>query len=104
MTTTIFNNREVRNGEVFGGNRRFLVRSVLFGLGLFITGMLLVNVVRVTRIGAGYVGVEVNLAGQPAWSAGYSGPYRMGVLFAFEDGGDRVSYFRPDGEVDGRHQ
>jgi regulator of protease activity HflC (stomatin/prohibitin superfamily) len=79
MTTTIFNNREVRNGEVFGGNRRFLVRSVLFGLGLFITGMLLVNVVRVTRIGAGYVGVEVNLAGSQRGAQDI--PVRTGWVF-----------------------
>jgi len=79
MTTTIFNNREIRGSEAFGGNGRTLVRLVLFGLALFIGGALLLSVVRVTRIGAGYVGVEVNLAGSQRGAQDI--PVRTGWVF-----------------------
>src|SRR5262245_53847257 len=78
MTTTIFN-REVRNTELFGGNGRFLFRAGLVMLALFIGGILLLSVVRVTRIGAGFVGVEVNLAGSQRGAQDI--PVRTGWVF-----------------------
>ena len=64
MTTTIFN-RDIRNGndERFSGiNRRNLLRVIAIAGVIVIGWILLVSIVRVTRINAGYVGVEVNLA------------------------------------------
>jgi len=72
-----------------------LLRLGLFGGSLFIAVLLLLSVLRMTRIGAGYVGVEVNLAGSQ---------HGVGVLFTVEDADHRVSNFCADGEVDGGHE
>ncbi len=81
MTTTIFN-RDMRNGndERFSGiNRRNLLR-VFAIVGVIILGwILLTSVVRVTRINAGYVGVEVNLAGSQRGAQDI--PVRTGWVF-----------------------
>ncbi len=78
MTTTIFNNRDIRNGEAFGGGR-MLLRVLLFGGALFVAIMLVLSVFRMTRIGAGYVGVEVNLAGSQRGAQDI--PVRTGWVF-----------------------
>ena len=75
MTTSIFNNRDIRSGD--GG--RTLLRIGLFGGGLFLVVLMLLSVVRVTRIGAGYVGVEVNLAGSQRGTQDI--PVRTGWVF-----------------------
>jgi regulator of protease activity HflC (stomatin/prohibitin superfamily) len=77
MTTSIFNNRDIRNGESFNGGRLF--RLLLVVGGLFIAGILVLNLMRVTRIGAGYVGVEVNLAGSQRGTQDI--PVRSGWVF-----------------------
>jgi regulator of protease activity HflC (stomatin/prohibitin superfamily) len=79
MTTSIFNNRDVRKGDEFSGGGRILLRVALFGGGLVLAVILLTNIVRVTRIGAGYVGVEVNLAGSQRGAQDI--PVRTGWVF-----------------------
>ena len=81
MTTTIFN-RDIRNrnDERFSGiNRRNLLRVIAVAGVIIIGWTLLVSVVRVTRIKAGYVGVEVNLAGSQRGAQDI--PVRTGWLF-----------------------
>ena len=75
MTTSIFTNRDIRNGD--GG--RTLLRIGLFGGVLFLVVLMLLSVVRMTRIGAGYVGVEVNLAGSQRGTQDI--PVRTGWVF-----------------------
>jgi regulator of protease activity HflC (stomatin/prohibitin superfamily) len=78
MTTSIFNDREVRVSK-FGGGNRIVFRILLGVAALFIGIMLLTSVVRMTRIGAGYVGVEVNLAGSQRGAQDI--PVRTGWVF-----------------------
>ena len=78
MTTTIFN-RETHNEERFGGIRRNLPRVIVIGGALVFGGILVSNIVRVTRINAGYVGVEVNLAGSQRGAQDI--PVRTGWVF-----------------------
>ena len=78
MTTSIFNNRDIRHGDGFDGGRT-LFRVGLFGGALFVAVLLLLSVVRMTRIGAGYVGVEVNLAGSQRGAQDI--PVRTGWVF-----------------------
>lgn len=78
MTTTIFN-RETHNEERFGGIRRNLLRVIVIGGALVFGGILVSNIVRVTRINAGYVGVEVNLAGSQRGAQDI--PVRTGWVF-----------------------
>jgi regulator of protease activity HflC (stomatin/prohibitin superfamily) len=77
MTTSIFNNRDIRSGESFNGGKLFRVLLVVGGL--FIAGTLVLSVMRATRIGAGYVGVEVNLAGSQRGTQDI--PVRTGWVF-----------------------
>jgi len=79
MTTTIFNRGEIQTTGKFGGNGRTVLRFVALGMGLLIGGILLLNLVSVTRIGAGYVGVEVNLAGSQRGAQDI--PLRTGWVF-----------------------
>ncbi len=79
MTNTIFNNRDIRLNETFGAGGRMLLRIALFGGALFVALMLVLSVVRATRIGAGYVGVEVNLAGSQRGAQDI--PVRTGWVF-----------------------
>jgi len=79
MTTSIFNNRDIRNGEGFGGSGKMLFRVLLFGGALFILLLLMLSIVRTTRIGPGYVGVEVNLAGSQRGTQDI--PVRTGWVF-----------------------
>ena len=78
MTTTIFN-RDTRHDEGFGGNNRNLFRIVAIGGAIIIGGFLLTSILRVTRINAGYVGVEVNLAGSQRGAQDI--PVRTGWVF-----------------------
>ena len=77
MTTTIFNDREIRSG--IGGNRQLLFRAALLALAFAIVILVISNLMRVTRIGAGYVGVEVNLAGSQRGAQDI--PVRTGWVF-----------------------
>jgi hypothetical protein len=79
MTTSIFNNRNIRKGDEFSGGGHILLRVALFGGGLVVAVILLTSIVRVTRIGAGYVGVEVNLAGSQRGAQDI--PVRTGWVF-----------------------
>jgi hypothetical protein len=64
MTTTIFSNKlDNRSLASFGGFNRSVLRLVAVFIALIVAGILLFSVVHATRIGAGCVGVEVNLAG-----------------------------------------
>ncbi len=78
MTTTIFN-REVHTENRFGGMGRNFFRIGVIGAGSLIAGILILNVFRVTRINAGYVGVEVNLAGSQRGAQDI--PIRTGWVF-----------------------
>lgn len=78
MTTTIFN-RDVRTQEGFGGDRRTLFRLLAVAFALFLTAFVVLSVFRVTRINAGYVGVEVNLAGSQRGAQDI--PVRTGWVF-----------------------
>jgi regulator of protease activity HflC (stomatin/prohibitin superfamily) len=77
MTTTIFN-RDTHTEERFGGTRN-LFRFAAIGVVIVIGWILLTSVVRVTRINAGYVGVEVNLAGSQRGAQDI--PVRTGWVF-----------------------
>ena len=77
MTTTIFN-REVATAR-FSGMGRNAFRVIAMALGFAIGALLLFNTVRVTRINAGYVGVEVNLAGSQRGAQDI--PIRTGWVF-----------------------
>ena len=78
MTTSIFNNHDVRKGDEFRGGGTWF-RVALFGGALFVAVILLTSIMRVTRIGAGYVGVEVNLAGSQRGAQDI--PVRTGWVF-----------------------
>ncbi len=83
MPTTIFNNgpREPRtiDGSGGGGGSRFVLRLVGSAIAAVIAIVLLTNVVSVKRIGAGYVGVEINLAGSQRGAQEI--PVRSGWVF-----------------------
>ena len=79
MTTSIFNNRDVRKEDEFRGGGGTWFRVALFGGALFVAVILLTSIMRVTRIGAGYVGVEVNLAGSQRGAQDI--PVRTGWVF-----------------------
>jgi regulator of protease activity HflC (stomatin/prohibitin superfamily) len=78
MTTTIFN-REVPMQNRFNRMGRNFFRLIAVGVVLVIGGILLLNTFRVTRINAGYVGVEVNLAGSQRGAQDI--PLRTGWVF-----------------------
>jgi len=81
MTTTIFN-RDIRNinDERFSGiSRKNLLRVIAIAGVIIIGWILLTSVVRITRINAGYVGVEVNLAGSQRGAQDI--PVRTGWVF-----------------------
>jgi len=77
MTTTIFD-RNLRTEERSSGNRN-LIRFAAIAAVIVFGCMVLVSVVRVTRINAGYVGVEVNLAGSQRGAEDI--PIRAGWVF-----------------------
>ena len=77
MTTTIFTNRDVR--ERLGGNGGHTVRLALIAAAAVMAMVIITSIVRVTRIGAGYVGVEVNLAGSQRGAQEI--PIRTGWVF-----------------------
>src|ERR1044071_4717896 len=77
MTTTIFTNRDVR--ERLGGNGGHTVRLALIAAAAVMAMVIITSIVRVTRIGAGYVGVVVNLAGSQRGAQEI--PIRTGWVF-----------------------
>ncbi len=64
---------DVRSGIGFG------IRAALVGVGVVIAAIVLFNVARATRIAAGFVGVEVNLAGSQRGAQDI--PVRTGWVF-----------------------
>jgi regulator of protease activity HflC (stomatin/prohibitin superfamily) len=78
MTTTIFN-REAHVENKFGGISRNFFRLAMIGAAFVVVCIVAINVVRVTRINAGYVGVEVNLAGSQRGAQDI--PIRTGWVF-----------------------
>jgi len=80
MTTTIFGNKvDNRNLAPFGGFYRSGLRFLTLLAVLSVAAILLFSVLRVTRIGAGYVGVEINLAGSQRGAQDI--PVRTGWVF-----------------------
>jgi regulator of protease activity HflC (stomatin/prohibitin superfamily) len=77
MTTSIFD-RNARREERFGGNRNLIRLAAIAGV-IVIGSIVVMSVVRVTRINAGYVGVEVNLAGSQRGAQDI--PIRTGWVF-----------------------
>src|SRR5690348_1033480 len=77
MKNTLFVDRD--SGITSGGIPRGVIRIVvaLAAFGLII--LLILSIVRITRIGAGYVGVEVNLAGSQRGAQDI--PVRTGWVF-----------------------
>ena len=78
MPTTIFH-REEPNNRVFRGLAGLPFRLLLLVFGLLIGFFVMLNVVRVTRVGAGYVGIEINLAGSQRGAQEI--PIRTGWVF-----------------------
>src|SRR5579885_1412717 len=78
MTTTIFN-RDDRESRSFRGGAGFPFRLVGVLLLAVIAVMRFLSVIRVTRVGAGYVGIEINLAGSQRGASEI--PIRTGWVF-----------------------
>jgi regulator of protease activity HflC (stomatin/prohibitin superfamily) len=78
MTTTIFN-REDRETKGFRGMGGVPLRLIVVLLLLVIGVVIALNVVRATRVGAGYVGIEINLAGSQRGAREI--PIRTGWVF-----------------------
>jgi len=78
MTTTIFN-RDDRESRSFKGGAGFPLRLVGILLLVVIAVMIFLSVIRVTRVGAGYVGIEINLAGSQRGASEI--PIRTGWVF-----------------------
>jgi regulator of protease activity HflC (stomatin/prohibitin superfamily) len=78
MTTTIFN-REDREQRKFGALGGFPLRILAVLLLLVIGVVIVLNIVRMTRIGPGYVGIEINLAGSQRGAQEI--PIRTGWVF-----------------------
>src|SRR5215472_2834760 len=78
MTTTIFNREELKPSALRGMSG-FGLRLFALLLVLLLGAVVLLNIVRVTRVGAGYVGIEINLAGSQRGAQEI--PIRTGWLF-----------------------
>ena len=78
MTTTIFNREEHKLGA-FRGVSGLGFRVFVLLLVLLVGSVVLLNIVRVTRVGAGYVGIEINLAGSQRGAQEI--PIRTGWVF-----------------------
>jgi regulator of protease activity HflC (stomatin/prohibitin superfamily) len=76
--TTIFN-QEGKTRNQFDGFGRNMTRLLLIGAAVVVAGIVVLNVMRVTRINAGFVGVEVNLAGSQRGAQDI--PIRTGWVF-----------------------
>ena len=76
--TTLFN-RETRDSGALRGIGSFPFRFAALLLLLLLGVFVIFNVVRVTRVGAGYVGVEINLAGSQRGAQEI--PIRTGWVF-----------------------
>src|SRR3954469_4380688 len=80
MKYTTINAHDVDDNRGFGsGNGRFIAKLIAFAVAGFIVLVLFLNIVRATRINAGYVGVEVNLAGTQRGAQDI--PVRTGWVF-----------------------
>jgi len=80
MTTTIFSNKiDNRNPASSGAFNRGVLRLFALLVALSVMAILLFSLIRVTRIGAGYVGVEINLAGSQRGAQEI--PVRTGWVF-----------------------
>lgn len=78
MTTTIFN-RDDRESRSARGGARFPFRlAAILVLAVF-ASMIVLSFVRVTRVGAGFVGIEINLAGSQRGTSEI--PIRTGWVF-----------------------
>ena len=78
MTTTIFNREELKPSALRGMSG-FGLRLFALLLVLLLGAVVLLNIVRVTRVGAGYVGIEINLAGSQRGAQEI--PIRTGWVF-----------------------
>jgi len=76
MTTRIFNNEPSPVSPI---NKMMIVRLAAIALAVVIGIVLVLSVVHATRIGAGYVGVEINLAGSTRGAQEI--PVRTGWVF-----------------------
>jgi regulator of protease activity HflC (stomatin/prohibitin superfamily) len=81
MKYTTINNNNVRDDELgfFRGNAGLIARIAAVGIAGTILIILISSIVQVTRINAGYVGVEVNLAGTQRGAQDI--PVRTGWVF-----------------------
>ncbi|HWC18090.1 MAG TPA: SPFH domain-containing protein [Terriglobales bacterium] len=81
MKYTTINSSDIRDASAgfLHGNGGLIARVVAVGIAGFILLMLVSSVVHVTRINAGYVGVEVNLAGTQRGAQDI--PVRTGWVF-----------------------
>jgi regulator of protease activity HflC (stomatin/prohibitin superfamily) len=77
MKYTTINSGDLNS--TFRDNGRWIGRFLIVGVAVVLGLVLLVNIVRVTRINAGYVGVEVNLAGTQRGAQDI--PVRTGWVF-----------------------
>jgi regulator of protease activity HflC (stomatin/prohibitin superfamily) len=77
--TTINTNDVDDNRGFFSGNGSLLAKLIAIGVAGVIVLVVVLNVVRATRINAGYVGVEVNLAGTQRGAQDI--PVRTGWVF-----------------------
>ena len=81
MKYTTINSSTVRDDEIgfFRGNAGLIARLAVVALAAIILVTVVLNIVHVTRINAGYVGVEVNLAGTQRGAQDI--PIRTGWVF-----------------------
>lgn len=78
MTTTIFN-RDDREPRSFRGGGNFPFRYLGLAILAVIAVVIFLSIMRVTRIGAGYIGIEINLAGSQRGASEI--PIRTGWVF-----------------------
>jgi len=78
MTTTIFSHKD-REPRSFGGGNGFPFRLLGLLLLVMIGVAIFLSIIRVTRIGAGYIGIEINLAGSQRGASEI--PIRTGWVF-----------------------
>jgi len=78
MTTTIFNHQD-REPRFFKGGNGFPFRIIGLLLLALIGVLIFLSIIRVTRIGAGFVGIEINLAGSQRGASEI--PIRTGWVF-----------------------
>ena len=81
------------------------LKGIVIGIAVLIGAVILFSLLlRVTRIEAGHVGVEINLAGQQRGASEIPYSHRLGPLFAADHPDHRISHLRADGEMDERRE